>query len=49
MEQADTVWHCLLKYERDANAQLEVCVCGGESVEGRVGGRGGEGCTFAVF
>ena len=27
MEQADTVWHCLLKYERDANAQLEVCVC----------------------
>lgn len=24
MEQADTVWQCLLKYERDANAQLEV-------------------------
>ena len=23
MEQADTVWHCLLKYERDANAQLD--------------------------
>ena len=23
MEQSDTVWHCLLKYERDANAQLD--------------------------
>ena len=24
VEQADSVWQCLLKYERDANAQLEV-------------------------
>ena len=23
MEQSDTIWHCLLKYERDANAQLD--------------------------
>ena len=23
LEQSDTIWHCLLKYERDANAQLD--------------------------
>lgn len=28
MEQADTIWQCMLRYERDATAQLEVNMSG---------------------
>ena len=35
VEQPDTVWHSMLKYERDAVAQVEVSREGGDKSVGR--------------